>query len=85
MSQPYQPKIAPMAAGDFKAQWIADVRAIIARDGHATRPGSGPWIEVQNPNHPEVWQPLNLPSNGILFASAADRDTVLEKLVGKSQ
>lgn len=84
MSQSLNPSAHPIRADEFSAQWIANVRHAIARDGHATRPGQGAWIEVQNPNQPEVWQPLNLPSNGIHFASAADRDAVLEKLVGRS-
>lgn len=93
MSQPYTPRIAPMLAADFKAVWIADVRALLQREGMAARAGDylapkagelvgehAIWvIEVQSTNT-GVWHPLNLPANTTLFASAADRDAVLAQL-----
>lgn len=86
MSQPYTPNIPPSTAADLKPEWIAQVRGIIQRDGHAVRAGfPAITIEVQNINQPEVWQPLNLQTNTCHFATEKDRDEVLDLLIGKSR
>lgn len=81
MSQPFQPLVQPSRAADLTPEWIAQVREIIRRDGHAIRAGQhAHTIEVQHPNRPEVWQPLNLQTNTSLFATAEDRDAVINQL-----
>ena len=98
MSQSLEPIYQPATVGDFKPEWIAQVRAALKRDGQASRAGQmyvkinvtasgytytpAPVIEVQSINTGE-WMPLNLPANSARFATAADRDAVLELLVGK--
>lgn len=78
-------------ADQIPAKWIEQVHGILVRDGMAARAGSlgasdallderaVPIIEVQN-TATGVWQPLNLPTNIIAFATPADRDAVLEQL-----
>lgn len=85
MSQPlFTPK--PATADDVPAKWIAQVREIIQRDGQALRAGfPACTIEAQNINHPEAWQPLNLPANTAVFATEADRDAVLRALWGETK
>lgn len=85
MSEVLQPSSKPTTAAELSPEWIARVRGIIARDGHAVRACMDrPTIEIQNPNRPEYWQPLNLQTNTHLFATAADRDAVLAQLWRKS-
>lgn len=94
MSQPLHPNIPPATAADIRPEWIAQVREALQRDGQAARAGElhapAPagelldgrvafTIEVQSINT-GLWQPLNLPSNTIYFATASDRDAVLEQL-----
>ena len=84
MSQSLKPNVAPARAADLTEVWIAQVRDVIARDGHAVRGGfPAITIEVQNINHPETWQPLNLQTNTTIFATEQDRDLILEQLVGR--
>lgn len=80
MSQPYQPTFLAATADDATPEWIEQRRAIILRDGHAVRAGKGLWIEIQEPNRPQVWRPINTPTGGQQYATAADRDAVLEQL-----
>lgn len=81
MSQPFHPTIPPSRADQIQEAWIANVRAIIQRDGHAVRGGKHALvIELQHPNRPDVWQPLNLQTNTCYFATAEDRDAVLQQL-----
>ena len=83
MSQQLKPLIKPATAADIPAEWIASVRAIILRDGQGCRAGFPEiTIEVQNINHPEIWQPLNLSTNGTTFATEQDRDQGLNQLWG---
>lgn len=82
MSQPYHHAPQPATAADCTAQWVAERRAIILRDGHAVRGGAGPWIEVQTINGPRKWCTLTLPGNALVFATIADRDQVLRQLWG---
>ena len=85
MSQKYIPRAAPAASADISPEWIAQVRAIIERDGHAVRAAEAEFtIEVQNINQPEIWQPLNLQTNTHHFTTAQDRDAVLKLLVGRA-
>lgn len=63
---------------DFTPEWIADVRIIIARDGHKLRAGFPVCIEVKGPRD---WQPLMLPTSGIEFEGKRARDAVLRRLV----
>ena len=62
---------------DFTPEWIANVRAIIQRDGHKLRAGFPACIDVLGPTG---WQPLNLPTNGIEFTGKRDRDAILRRL-----
>lgn len=62
---------------DIPEEWIEQVRAIIARDGHKLRPGFPACIDVHGPTG---WQPLNLPTNGIEFAGKRARDEILRRL-----
>lgn len=82
MSQTYQPIFALATAADATDAWIAQRREIIERDGHAIRAGAGLWIELQHHDSPEVWKPINTPTGGQLYATAADRDAVLRRLWG---
>jgi hypothetical protein len=82
MSRSYQPSFPPATVADATDAWIAQRRAIIERDGHAIRAGAGLWIELQEANRPDVWQPINTPTGGQLYATAADRDAVLRRLWG---
>jgi len=84
VSQSNQHAPKPATAADCTAQWVAERRAIILRDGHAVRGGAGPWIEVQTINEPKKWCTLTLPGNTLIFASVADRDVVLNKLWGRT-
>lgn len=62
---------------DITPEWIAQVRAIIARDHHKLRAGFPACIDVLGPTG---WQPLNLPTNGIEFEGRRARDAVLRRL-----
>ncbi len=62
---------------DVSPEWIAQVREIIARDGHKLRPGFPACIDVKGPTG---WQPLLLPTNGIEFTGRRDRDEILRRL-----
>ncbi len=62
---------------DFTPEWIANVRDIIARDGHKLRAGFPACIEVRGPRD---WQPLMLITNGIEFTGKRDRDEILRRL-----
>lgn len=62
---------------DFTPEWIAQVRAIIVRDGHKLRAGFPACIEVKGPRD---WQPLLLPTNGIEFDGKKARDAVLRRI-----
>lgn len=102
MSQSLDPIYPAATVADIPAEWIAQVRGALKRDGQACRTASNyrrvpnqrlpqgsnlqeePVIEVQSINTGE-WMPLNLPTNSPRFASAADRDAVLELLVGKER
>lgn len=85
MSQSYTPNVAPATAADLPPWWLHQVRGIVLRDGHALRPGfPAITIEVQNINHPETWQPLNLQTNTAHFATEQDRDAVLAMLTGEA-
>jgi len=100
MSQSLEPIFRAATVADFSPEWIASVRDGLKRDGQATRPGSlhgktqngttgylyspNPIIEAQSINTGD-WQPINLPTNATHFATEADRDTVLELLVGKEK
>lgn len=77
-----------ITAEQVPAAWIAAVREVARRDGHAVRAhstGSGQagagahTIEVQSINTGE-WQPLMLPGDGCTFATVADRDAVLRQI-----
>lgn len=73
---------APIALAELPPDWIAERRAIIARDGVAVRAGAGPWIEVLSINT-GAWLRLALPERATEFTSVAERDAALAALVGK--
>jgi len=72
---------APIGLEALTPEWLAERRAIIAREGVAVRAGAGPWIELQSINTGE-WLRLALPDRATVFASAAERDAALRALVG---
>ena len=77
---------AGMAAvpSDIPPEWIDVVRAVLDREGRAFRAGDpDPTIEVQSINDGQ-FRALTLPKGGTHFASAADRDAVLQQLQTKS-
>jgi hypothetical protein len=85
MSQPLKANIPPTTAADLPPWWLAQVRAVVLRDGHALRAGfPDVVIEVQNINAPETWQPLNLQTNTAHFATDRDRDQILAILTGEA-
>jgi hypothetical protein len=69
---------APLAtAADIPATWVEALATVLWRKVQAYRPGAHALtIEVQSIKTGE-WMPLNLPTNGALFADAATRDAVL--------
>lgn len=70
----------PATAPDIPPDWIDTVRATLDREGVAFRAGAGhATIEIQSINDGQ-FRPLTLPKGGVLFASAADRDLVLQQL-----
>lgn len=70
----------PAAASDVLLEWIEMVRATLEREGVAFRAGdTRHTIEVQSINDGQ-FRALTLPKGGVLFASVADRDLVLQKL-----
>ena len=86
MSQKHTVNIVPASAADIRPEWIAQVREVIRREGYAVRGSvSALVIEIQSINQPETWYALNLPTNSTLFATAQDRDQVLEQLLGQPQ
>ncbi|MBL9187892.1 MAG: hypothetical protein JNK23_10460 [Opitutaceae bacterium] len=74
---------APIALDTLPPEWLAERRAIIAREGVAVRAGAGPWIEVQSINT-GAWLRLALPERATVFASTAERDEALAALVGEN-
>jgi len=61
-------------AADITPEWLALVAAPLASDGQAFRASAhAACIEIQS-LHTGEWMPLNLPTNGHLFASRARRD-----------
>jgi hypothetical protein len=85
MSQPLKSSIPPATAADLPPWWLAQVRAVVLRDGLALRPGFPDiTIEVQNINEPETWQPLNLQTNTSHLATDRDRDQILAILTGEA-
>jgi hypothetical protein len=85
MSQPRPQSIPPATAGEIPQWWITAVREAVQRDRLTLRGGfPDTTIEVQVPDRPDVWQPLNLQTNTKHFASEKDRDAVLNLLIGKA-
>ena len=77
--QQLNPKRAPLKASEFTPKWLHDQRATVVRDKHTLRAGFPLCIEVKGPLG---WHVLMLPSNGIEFETAEDRDNVLGCLTG---
>ncbi len=72
-------KPAITAAG-VPAAWIALVREVVQRDGHAVKAGDvACTIDVQSISD-GIFRPLQLPGDGIAFTSAAERDAVLNQI-----
>lgn len=81
----------PVTAADCDAEWIALRRDIIAHEGRAVRAGEAPTIEIKtiaqvehlaahDPLRANAWCVLALPNEATCFATAADRDAVLQQL-----
>lgn len=79
MAEKLTPRILPAKADEIAPWWIHKVRETIVRDKHELRAGFPLSIEVKGYI---AFQPLNLPTNGTEFHSAADRDKVLGWLTG---
>lgn len=73
-----------ISATDLPDEWYAAVRQAMSQ--HEGVPIKAdplrPCIVVWSINR-EVWQPLQLPGDGILFNSFDDRNVVLRRLEGK--
>ncbi|QYM80253.1 hypothetical protein K0B96_06470 [Horticoccus luteus] len=69
----------PVTAASLMPEWIALVREIARREGHAVRAGAGNTIEVQSINT-GVFHPIAMPTGATEFTTAAERDFVLEKI-----
>jgi hypothetical protein len=80
MSQQLKPLIKPATAADVPATWIANVGAILKRDGMAAQAGFPACTIMVQFIALGVWQPLNLPTNTMHFATEQDRDAVLEQI-----
>jgi hypothetical protein len=96
MSLPSPAAKPAITAAAVSAEWIAIVREIAQRDGHALRGGvliasaveggekidrvTGHTIEAQSINHPDVWPAIQLPGDGHTFTTSADRDAVLRQI-----
>lgn len=88
-------KGAPVTAAECNADWIKVRREIIHREGYAMRAGANNTIELKSltpfeqlaawdPLRINQWVPIALPNEAIVFASAADRDAVLQQLIAPS-
>lgn len=77
-------KREPITAASIPQEWIETVRAIAQRDGHAVRAGAGATIEMQSINTGKFGI-LMLYGSADRFASDADRDQVLEQIVGRAK
>jgi hypothetical protein len=85
MSQPLHTSIPPARAADLPPWWLAQVRAVVVREGHALRAGFPDIvIEVQTINQPEIWYALNLKTDTTHFATDRDRDQILAILTGEA-
>lgn len=75
-------KIAPVTPDQISAEWLAERREIVARDGYALRAGEHrATIEVKSLVTNE-WCLLTLPGGALEFASPLTRDAVLLELQG---
>lgn len=88
-------KGTPITAADCDAEWIATRREIIARSGYAVRARGVGSIEIKSltpvehlASHDRLrvnqWLPLMLPNEASCFATAAERDAVLQQLLSAS-
>lgn len=62
---------------DIPEAWLANVRAMLQKEGRKVRAGFPACIEVSSPHG---YMPLNLPTNGVEFTGKRDRDLVLRRL-----
>ena len=77
----------PITLADIEPEWIALRQEIIARDNVALRgePATAGRFKIEAKGlTSNEWHILCLPGGATAFKSASDRDTVLEKLQGKS-
>lgn len=74
--------VPPITLDQITPEWVAERRAIIERDGHATRAGKGARIEIKSLTTNQ-WYWLVLPGGASAFTTETARDAVLEQLTGK--
>lgn len=72
--------IVPITAAEILPHWPAAVRQAARRDGVAIRAGAGNSIEAQSINTGE-WMPILLKNGGTAFATAEDRDQILNQII----
>lgn len=71
----------PTTSAEVSDDWIQVVREIIAREKPKVRPHATlPIIEVFS-HRTDAWHPLNLQNDSREFATIADRDAVLAKVL----
>lgn len=84
----------PSTAAMCNDAWVAERRTIIRRDGYPVRAGVGNTIELKtltpreklaewDPLRINAWAALMLPGGTGQFATAEDRDAVLQRLLEK--
>jgi hypothetical protein len=76
--------IPGVTADQITDQWIAIVQDIVDRRGLEQPRAHGELqIAVKSLNEGNAWGPLMLETSQMHFASKADRDTVLAKILGE--
>ena len=69
----------PITAADVPDKWISDVQDAMKQGHYLLRAGPDSTIHVGSVGSP--WMVLMLPGSGTTFATAAERNTVLRKLL----
>lgn len=72
--------VLPTAVEIIATGWADRVREAAKRDGNAIQAGAGNTIEAQSINS-GLFGAILLPTGGAAFATAEDRDQVLQKII----
>ncbi len=90
MSTSLTPLSAPVALAEVPPAWLHLRRELVLREGNALRAGPNNTIEAKTlrPDAARAvgvneWRLIRAPGEGIGYASAEDRDAVLEMLLGE--